>query len=213
MNTNVEPEARNAEPEGWWRSHSGRLPGWSESYFDLELSAEFIGDYEVQSIPGLLQTENYAKAQIGFGSAATEAAVARRARDRIARQDILRRANPPRLQAVIDEGALRRPIGGPDVMREQLRHLVHMAAHPAVTLQILPFDVGGHAALGGPFIILRLPGPDPREIVYLEQLNSAEYLDDAASVDGYLRVMDQLAAAARPPAETPGILEDLLAAI
>lgn len=213
MTVNTGAAARNTEPESWWRSHSGRLPGWGESYVDLELSAEFIGDYEVQSIPGLLQTENYATAQIRFGSAATEEAVARRARSRIARQEILGRANPPRLQAVIDEGALRRPIGGPDVMRGQLRHLIRMAAHPAVTLQILPFDVGGHAALGGPFIVLRLPGPDPRELVYLEQLSSAAYLDDEASVDAYLRVLDQLASAARPPSDTPAVLEDLLAAM
>lgn len=213
MNINIKPGARDAAPEGWWRSHSGVLPDWVKPYLGLELSAEFIGDFEVQFIPGLLQTENYAKAQIGFGDAAGEDAVARRARVRVARQDILRRANPPRLQAVIDEAALRRHIGGPDVMREQVRHLIDMAAHPAVTLQILPFDVGGHAALGGPFIILGLPGPDPRKVVYLEQLGSAAYLDDAATVDGYRQVMDQLAAAARPSAETTRILQDLLAEI
>ncbi|MCL2585792.1 MAG: DUF5753 domain-containing protein [Streptosporangiales bacterium] len=213
MNENMDPGARDRGPEGWWHSYSGVLPGWVEPYFGLELSAEFIADFEVQAIPGLLQTENYAKAQIGFGDASSEDAVTRRARARIARQDILRRAHPPRLQAVIDEGALRRLIGGPDTMREQVRHLIDMAAHPAVTLQILPFDVGGHAALGGPFIILRLPGPDAREVVYLEQLSSAEYLDDTEAVDGYLRVLDQIAAAARPPAETPRILQDVLAAI
>lgn len=210
MNANVESGVPHAEPEGWWRAYSGDLSDWVEPYFGLESSAEFIRDFEIQSIPGLLQTEDYAKAQIGFGDAATEGAVARRARARVARQDILGRANPPRLQAVIDEGALRRPIGGRDVMRGQVRHLIDMAAHPAVTLQILPFDIGGHAALGGPFIILRLPGPDPREVVYLEQLSGAEYLDDTAAVEAYLGVMDQLTAAARPPSATPGILRDLL---
>jgi hypothetical protein len=212
MNTNVESEARQVAG-GWWRSYSEVLPDWVEPYLDLESSAEFIRNFEVQSIPGLLQTENYAKAQIRLGAAPGADDVARRARARMTRQDILRRDNPPRLWAVIDEGALRRPIGGPDVMREQVRHLIDMAAHPAVTLQVLPFDVGGHAALGGPFIILRLPGADARDVVYLEQLSGAAYLDEAALVDGYLRVMDHLATAARPAAETPRILRGLLAAL
>lgn len=211
MNTNMEPGAQHAEPEGWWRSYSNVLSDWVEPYFGLESSAEFIRNFEVQSVPGLLQTENYARAQIGFGDAATVEAVARRARARITRQEILRRRNPPRLQSVIDEGALRRPVGGPGIMREQVRHLIGMAAHPAVTVQVLPFDVGGHAALGGSFTVLRLPGPDPRDVVYLEQLSGAEYLDEPAAVDSYLRIMDQLAATARPAAETPAILRDLLA--
>lgn len=213
MNVNMESGAQHAEPEGWWSSYSTVLSGWVEPYFGLESSAEYIRNFEVQSMPGLLQTENYARAQIAFGDAATAESVGRRARARITRQDILRRENPARLQAVIDEGALRRPIGGAEVMREQIRHLIDMAAHPAVTLQILPFDVGGHAALGGPFTILRLPGPDARDVVYLEQLSGAEYLDEAAAVASYLQVMDQLAATARPAAQTPAILRDLLATI
>lgn len=213
MNTNMEPGAQHAEPEGWWRAYSNVLSDWVEPYFGLESSAEFIRNFEVQSVPGLLQTENYARAQIGFGDAATAEAVDRRARARIIRQEILRRDTPPRLQAVIDEGALRRPVGGPGIMREQLRHLIDMSAHPAVSLQVLPFDVGGHAALGGSFTILRPAGPDRREVVYLEQLSGAEYLDEPAAVDGYRQVMDQLAATARPAAETPAILRDLLAAL
>lgn len=213
MNLNMEPGAPEADPGHWWRSYSSVLPDWVEPYFGLEVVAEAIQDYEVQSIPGLLQTENYAKAQISLGAVTTVDDVARRARARITRQDILRRPSPPRLRAIIDEGALRRSIGGPDIMREQVRHLIDMAAHPAVTVQVLPFDVGGHAALGGPFIILHLPGPDPREVVYLEQLSSAAYLDDAAVVDSYQQVMDQLAAAARPPSATARLLQDLLTAI
>jgi hypothetical protein len=187
------------------------LSDWVEPYFGLESEAEFIRGFEVQSIPGLLQTEHYAREQIKLGNAATEDAIDRRTRARIIRQDILRRENPVQLWAVIDEGALRRPIGGATVMREQIQHLIGMAAHPAVTLQILPFAVGGHPALGGPFTILGLPGPDPKAVVYLEQLSGAEYLGDTVAVDGYVKVMDQLTGSARPPADTPGLLADILA--
>lgn len=214
MNMNIGPGAAHAEPAGWWHSYSGVLSDWVQPYFGLESSAESIRAFEVQSIPGLLQTENYARAQIALGDAGSQEDVARRTRARMSRQDVLRRANPPRLWAVIDEGALRRPIGGADIMREQLRHLIDIAEHAAaVTLQVLPFDVGGHAALGGQFTILSLPAPAARDVVYLEHLSGAEYLNEAAAVDGYLRVMDRLSSEARPPADTPGLLRDVLARI
>jgi hypothetical protein len=211
MNVNMGPASGNSGAGEWWRPYAGVLSDWVEPYFGLESEAEFIRGFEVQSIPGLLQTEHYAREQIKLGNAATEDAIDRRTRARIIRQDILRRENPVQLWAVIDEGALRRPIGGATVMREQIQHLIGMAAHPAVTLQILPFAVGGHPALGGPFTILGLPGPDPKAVVYLEQLSGAEYLGDTVAVDGYVKVMDQLTGSARPPADTPGLLADILA--
>ena len=202
--------AREANTPGWWQGYSDILPHWVEPYFGLEAAASIIRIYELQFVPGLLQTADYARAIIRLGNASTEEDVTRRAEARIARQEILTRENPPRLWAVMDDGALRRSIGGKAVMREQIRHLARMCEHPAVTLQILPFQVGGHPAMGGPFTILRYSEPDLRDVVYIEQLTSALSLDKAAEVDSYLEVMEQLCLQAEPVANTPDILNSIL---
>jgi len=202
--------AREANTPGWWQGYSDILPHWVEPYFGLEAAASFIRIYELQFVPGLLQTADYARAIIRLGNASTEEDVTRRAEARIARQEILTRENPPRLWAVMDEGALQRSIGGKAVMREQIRHLARMCEHPAVTLQILPFQVGAHPAMGGPFTILRFSEPDLRDVVYIEQLTSALYLDKPAEVDSYLEVMEQLCLQAEPAGKTPQLLKAAL---
>jgi transcriptional regulator with XRE-family HTH domain len=199
--------AREANTPGWWQGYADILPHWVEPYFGLEAAASFIRNYELQFVPGLLQTEGYALSLIRLGNAPTEEDVQRRAEARMSRQDILRRETPPRVWAVVDEGALRRPIGGEKVMREQLKHLIDMCDHPAVTLQVLPFQVASHPAMGGPFTILRFSEPDLRDVVYIEQLTSALYLDKPAEVDSYLEVMEQLCLQAEPAAKTPEILK------
>jgi len=202
--------ARESNTPGWWQGYADILPHWVEPYFGLEAAASFIRNYELQFVPGLLQTQGYALSLIRLGNAPTEEDVLRRAEARMSRQDILRRETPPRVWAVVDEGALRRPIGGAKVMREQLKHLIDMCDHPAVTLQVLPFQVASHPAMGGPFTILRFSEPDLRDVVYIEQLTSALYLDKPAEVDSYLEVMEQLCLQAEPAARTPQILRDAL---
>ena len=202
--------ARESNTPGWWQGYADILPHWVEPYFGLEAAASFIRNYELQFVPGLLQTEGYALSLIRLGNAPTEEDVLRRAEARMSRQDILARETPPRVWAVVDEGALRRPIGGAKVMREQLKHLIDMCDHPAVTLQVLPFQVASHPAMGGPFTILRFSEPDLRDVVYIEQLTSALYLDKPAEVDSYLEVMEQLCLQAEPAARTPQILKDAL---
>ena len=202
--------AREANTPGWWQGYADILPHWVEPYFGLEAAASFIRNYELQFVPGLLQTEGYARSLIRLGNAPTEEDVLRRAEARMSRQDILRRETPPRVWAVVDEGALRRPIGGAKVMREQLKHLIDMCEHPAVTLQVLPFQVASHPAMGGPFTILRFSEPDLRDVVYIEQLTSALYLDKPGEVDSYLEVMEQLCLQAEPTTKTPQILRDAL---
>jgi transcriptional regulator with XRE-family HTH domain len=202
--------AREANTPGWWQGYADILPHWLEPYFGLEAAASFIRCYELQFVPGLLQTEEYARSLIRLGNAQAEEDVIRRAEARISRQDILRRDTPPRVWAVMDEGALLRPIGGGEIMRNQLEHLIDMCDHPAVTLQVLPFRVAGHPAMGGPFTILRFSEPDLRDVVYIEQLTSALYLDKAAEVDSYLEVMEQLCLQAEPAAKTPQILRAAL---
>jgi len=202
--------AREANTPGWWQGYSDILPHWVEPYFGLEAAASFIREYELQFVPGLLQIEDYARAVIRLGTLTSEDEIDRRAKARMSRQEILNRDDPPKLWAVLDEGALRRVIGGPTVMRAQLVHLIDMCDHPAVTLQMLPFSAGAHRAMGGPFTILRYTEPDLRDVVYIEQLTSALYLDKPTEVDSYLEVIEEVCLQADPSAKTPGTLKAVL---
>ena len=143
-------------------------------------------------------------------TAALRTSVQRRVELRMTRQELLTGPDAPRLWVVVDEAALRRPLGGRDVMRDQLTRLIEAAALPNVTLQVLPFHVGGHAAAGGPVTILRFPVPDLPDIVYLEQLSSALYVDKPEEVDHYLSVMDRLSLVATPAADSVAFLEQVL---
>jgi hypothetical protein len=203
--------ARKANTPGWWHAFSDVLSAWLEPYVGLEAAATVIRTYQIQFVPGLLQTEGYARALIRQGSAASEEEIARRSELRASRQDILRRPDAPQLWVVVDEGALRRPVGSRAIVREQLRYLVEMADHPAVTLQILSFRAGAHSAMGGPFSILRFAEPDLADVVYIEQLTSALYLDKPAEVDSYLEVMEQLCLQAEPADNTTTTLQQILA--
>jgi transcriptional regulator with XRE-family HTH domain len=203
--------AREANTPGWWHAYADILPTWLEAYVGLEAAASVIRTYEVQFVPGLLQTEEYARALIRLGTAASEEEIGRRTELRVSRQEILRGPNPPQLWAVVDEGALRRPVGGKDIVRRQLQHLIVMAEHPAVSVQILPFEAGPHPAMGGPFTILRFAEPDLHDVVYIEQLTSALYLDKRSEVDNYLEVMEQLCLQAEPAGNTVKMLSLILA--
>jgi transcriptional regulator with XRE-family HTH domain len=205
--------AREANTPGWWQGYADILPHWVEPYFGLEAAAAYIREYELQFVPGLLQIEEYARAVIRLGNLPSEDEVLRRAQARISRQEILDRENPPKLWAVLDEGALRRVIGGRDIMKAQLRHLIEMCDHPAVTVQILHISAGAHRAMGGPFTILRYTEPDLRDVVFIEQLTSALYLDKQTEVDAYLEVIEEVCLQAEASAKTPGILQAVLDAM
>jgi transcriptional regulator with XRE-family HTH domain len=202
--------ARESATPGWWHEYADILPNWVEPYVGLEAAASVIRTYQVQVVPGLLQTEGYARALIKVGDSPSEDDVARRSELRIGRQDVLNKALAPKFWTVIDEGALRRPVGGPEVMREQIRHLLDMCDHPAVTLQVLPFSIGAHSAMGGPFTVLRFAEPDLQDVVYLEQLTSAIYLEKATEVDSYTELMEQLCLQAAPAEVTPKVLAGIL---
>ncbi|HEY1624089.1 MAG TPA: helix-turn-helix transcriptional regulator [Streptosporangiaceae bacterium] len=203
--------AREANLPGWWHAYSDILPTWVEPYVGLEAAASIIRTYQIQFIPGLLQTDEYARALIGQGSAPSDEAVARSTELRVSRQEILHGPNAPQLWVVLDEGALRRPVGGRSIIRGQVQHLLTMAEHPSVTIQVLPFSSGAHSAMGGPFTILRFAEPDLQDVVYIEQLTSALYLDKPTEVDSYLEVMEQLCLQAEPAASTPDLLRKILA--
>jgi uncharacterized protein DUF5753/helix-turn-helix protein len=203
--------AREANTPGWWHRFGDVLPNWFQSYLGLEAAAALIRTYEVQFVPGLLQTKEYARSvvRLGHGRAHPEE-IERRVSVRIARQHVVTRPSPPQVWAVVDEAALRRPIGGAEVMRTQIEALIEATALPNVKLQVLPFHVGGHAAAGGPFAILRFPDEDLPDVVYVEQLTSALYLDKRDDVDHYAAAMESLCVQAEPPAHTADILRDLL---
>ncbi|GCE02090.1 MULTISPECIES: helix-turn-helix domain-containing protein [Embleya] len=203
--------AAEANAQGWWHNYNDILPSWFQVYVGLEEAASVIRTYEVQFVPGLLQTPEYARAVVIAGQPSASAAeVDRRVGLRMQRQSILYRDKPPRLWVVLDEAALRRPIGGRDVMRDQVRHLIEMAALPNVTIQIMPFRFGAHAAEGGPFLLLRFPESDLPDVVYLEQLTSALYLDKRDEVDAYTEVMDRLSVDGMPPDKSVDLLQRIL---
>jgi hypothetical protein len=203
--------ARQANTPGWWHRYGDVLPSWFQSYLGLEASAALIRTYEVQFVPGLLQTEDYARAVVllGHGRARPEE-IDRRVALRMQRQAILDRANPVQLWAVLDEAVLRRPIGSPQGMRAQLEALLEATTRPNIRLQIIPFDAGGHSAAGGAFTILRFPDQELPDVVYLEQLTSALYLDKRDDVEHYLDAMERLCVEANPPSRTPDTLRNLL---
>ncbi|MFV2100946.1 helix-turn-helix domain-containing protein [Micromonospora sp. LOL_024] len=204
--------AREANNPGWWHRYGDVLPSWFQSYLGLEAAAALIRSYEVQFVPGLLQTREYARAVVLLGHGGAGAAeIDRRVDLRMRRQDLLHRPHPPRLWVVVDEAALRRPIGGPQVMRGQLDALLETTRTPNVRLQVIPFAAGGHAAAGGAFTILRFGDQDLPDIVYIEQLTSALYLDKREDLDFYAVAMERLCVEAEPPERTPAILEGIIA--
>jgi transcriptional regulator with XRE-family HTH domain len=203
--------ARQANAQGWWHVYADIMASWFEAYVGLEEAASTVRAYEVQFVPGLLQTEAYARAvtMLGYADAPPEE-IDRRVNLRLARQKLLDGDDPLQLWAVVDEALLRRPLGGVAVMREQVRHLIELTSMRNVTLQVIPFYSGGHAAAGGPFSILRFAQPDLPDVVYLEQLTSALYLDKRDDVDHYLAVMERLCLEAEPAASTPEILNKII---
>jgi transcriptional regulator with XRE-family HTH domain len=191
--------AEQANEPGWWHRYSDTMPDWFSTYVGLEQAAKIIRTYEAQYVPGLLQTEAYAAAVVNLGEAVRADEVAKRVELRMHRQQLLHMPKPPEYWAVIDEAVLRRKLGGPQVMREQLDHILDVSKLPNITVQVVPFDRSDVAAVGGPFTLLRFAEPDLPDIVYLEQLNSALYLNKDVDVMNYLQIMNRLAAGALTP--------------
>lgn len=203
---------REANTPGWWQSYSDVTPNWFQRYLGLEATATLIRTYEVQFVPGLLQTEEYARAVVPLEpGAGRRDEVARRVRLRLERQQVLTRPDPPKLWALVDEAVLRRPVGGKQVMRDQLEALIGIVTKlPNVRLQVLPLAAGGNTAATGSFTILRFPQQDLPDMVYLEQLNSALYLDSRGDVDFYFDAVNRLSVDAPPLKDTVQILARMI---
>lgn len=201
--------ARQATEPGWWNRYTDLMPGWFHAYVGLEESASRIQTYELQFVPGLMQTEDYARAIASHGRPESASdGVQRRVTLRMQRQKLLARPDAPRLWAVIDEAVLHRPIGGRSVMLAQLERLLELTRLPNITLQVLPYRVSGYAAEGA-FTMLRFAAPTLPDLVYIEHLTGALYLDRREEVERYSRVVDQLTV----DAETPNHTRQLLAKV
>ncbi len=202
---------KEANLAGWWHSYSDVLPSWFPTYVGLEGAASLIRVYEVQFVHGLLQTEEYARAVVRRGMRdASEADVERRVALRLERQKYLVSEHAPELHIVLDEAALRRPYGDRDVMRGQLQHLIEMSERPNVRLQVMPFSFGGHSGESGAFTLLSFPESDLADIVYVEQLTSALYLDKPEDVAQYEKALTELQRDSPGPKESRDLLRGLL---
>jgi transcriptional regulator with XRE-family HTH domain len=199
--------AGQANQPGWWHQYQDVLPSWFQAYVGLEESAESIRSYDSQFIPGLLQTEDYATAVLALGDFSLDEA------ERLVflRKERQRRfaSGGLRLWAIVDEVALTRLVGSRQIMRAQLQHLSDVCEQPGFVLQVVP-DSAGAYLVPGSFSILRFAVPDLPDVVYVEQLTSAMYLDKPVDVDRYAKVMDKLSATAAPPEQSKEIIRALL---
>jgi hypothetical protein len=203
--------ARDASRPGWWHSYDDVLPPWFKTAVGLEEAAALIRAYEPQVIPGLLQTEGYIQAITAASFPAAPAGFSQRTVAlRLARQQLLSKADPPRYWVVMDETALRRPIGGPAIMREQFARLIDAAERPDITIQVIPFAAGWHPALYGMFNIFRFPGGQLPDIVYTEALTGSYYLSKPDETAKYTQALDQICAMAASPEHTITILRDTM---
>jgi Domain of unknown function (DUF5753)/Helix-turn-helix domain len=210
MRVRMLASVRHANAPGWWSKYGDLLPDWFEEYLGLEGAASVIRTFELQFVHGLFQTEAYARAVtlLGHKTAPAEE-LDRRVSLRLKRQDIFASPEPPQVWSVMDEAVLRRPVGGRVVLRGQLERLAEVASLPQVTIQVAPFGGGGHAAAGGSFTILRFAEPELPDVVYLEQLTSALYLDGREDVDHYREVMNELSTQALTPDCSARVLADI----
>lgn len=203
--------AEHANTPGWWQAYGDAVPAWFSPYLGLEQAAETIRTYEVQFVPGLLQTPGYARAVLAIGTDDNPALdTEQQVSLRIRRQQLLHRPSPPRLWAVIDEAVLHRLIGGPSVARAQLEHLIEMARLSHISIQVAPFSGGSRAVADGPVTLLRFPEAELPDMIYLEQHTTAVYLSKPAERLYYWNVLNRLVTEALPAADTEAILRQVL---
>jgi transcriptional regulator with XRE-family HTH domain len=202
--------AQEASTPGWWSKYDDVLPDWFESYLGLEGAASVIRTFQLQFVYGLFQTEAYARAvTLLDNKTASPEEIDRRVSVRLKRQSLLTSPEPPQVWSVMDEAVLRRPVGGRAVMCAQVAYLIEVASMPQVTIQVVPFARGGHAAAGGSFSVLRFAEPEVPDIVYIEQLTSALYLDSREDVDHYLEVVNDLSTQALTPDRSATFLAEI----
>ncbi|MEU3659916.1 helix-turn-helix transcriptional regulator [Streptomyces sp. NPDC032940] len=203
--------AEEANRPGWWQRYTDVLPDWFSLYVSLEGAARIVRSYEPHFVPGLLQTEEYARAVLDAGTIgnAGQEAVERHVALRMERQRLLDRPDPPHLWVIMDETVLRRPVSVHGrVMREQLDRLLEFAARDRVTLQVAEFEDGPHPGTYAPFTLFRFAEPELPDMVFTEYLTGALYLDSRAEVSTHLEVLDHMTARAASTQRTEKILRE-----
>nr|WP_202543261.1 helix-turn-helix transcriptional regulator [Streptomyces sp. SID8382] len=199
-----------ANKPGWWQRFHDILPDWFSVHVSLEGAAEMIRAYEPHFVPGLLQTQDYARAVMQTGAVGQSGTrqAERHVALRMERQTLLTRRDPPRLWVVMDETVLRRQVGSAAVMRRQIDQLLESVEMPQITLQISEFSTGHHPGTYGPFVLFRFAVPELPDMVYVEYLTGAVYLDERIEVASHLEAMDRMAAQAATARRTKEILRD-----
>lgn len=198
--------ARSAQLRGWWHGYSDVLPDWFEFYVGLEAEAAKVRTYEPETVPGLLQHEEYARAM--YRVTAGEGEIERKVSARMQRQELLYRQPAVELSAVLNEAVLLRPVGGPQVMSGQLDHLAKLAELPSVTIQVLPFAIGGHPAMTTPYVIIDFADAADEPVVYLDNLTLGQAFGDADHVATYTMVHEKLRELALAPEESVTRIRD-----
>ncbi|ACZ00218.1 helix-turn-helix domain-containing protein [Thermomonospora curvata] len=202
--------AKQARKRGWWQSYNDAIPNWFSVYVGLEQEASKIREYECEIIPGLLQTEGYIRAVMDAApTIPSDEEVERRVAVRLKRQELLENGDAPDVWVILNEAAVRREVGGPEVMREQLAHLVELSQLNTVTLQVLPFSAGAHPALQHGFTILGFAEPTDPDVVYVEYATGGLYLELRSEVDIYGTYFDHLRAKALAPDESRRLIMEL----
>ncbi|MEU0479580.1 helix-turn-helix transcriptional regulator [Streptosporangium sp. NPDC006013] len=199
--------SREARQRGWWQNYGDVLPGEYATLIGLEAEATSIRTYQQTLVPGLLQTADYARAVVAAtrpGDTAEE--IERRVSVRMERQKRLADDNPLELSVILGEGVVRQHVGTAEITASQLKYLAEAGQQPNIMIQILPYRAGAHQAMTGSFNIVSFPAPSDLDVIYLENMSSGLYLEDAADVRRYVAVFDYLRAAALSPADTAVML-------
>jgi transcriptional regulator with XRE-family HTH domain len=199
--------AKEASTRGWWHTYVGSIPEQYATYIGFEAEAEQIWSFEAAAVPGLLQTEAYARAMFqGGASRISEEEIARRVEVRMQRQKILEQPHPPKLWIVLDEAVVRRQVGGPRTLADQLGRIAEVAALPHVDIQVMPFAVGAHPGTPGSFIVLRFPEAADVPVVYIETMAGDLYPESQDDVSSVILAFDRLRAMALGPDDSAALI-------
>ncbi|OLF06170.1 transcriptional regulator [Actinophytocola xinjiangensis] len=201
---------RDAAIQGWLRQYHAELPEEYAAYISFEDEAQRVRNYESLLLPGLLQTERYARAVIrGVLPTATDAEVEDRVRARMERQAVLTKKSRLKLWAVVDEASLHRMVGGPEVMLDQLNHLASAMNEPNITLQVIRYSAGAHPGMPGQFSILEFADPMDTDLIYVDSMAGDFFLESDVKISHFRTSFDTLVAVAASPIDSASLIADL----
>jgi transcriptional regulator with XRE-family HTH domain len=201
--------ARQAKERGWWQAYTSAVPDWFQVYVGLETEASTIREYAAELVPGLLQTAGYYRAFL-MSIAPGDPGNDRKVEVRLARQERMTSDDPPGFWVVLNEAVIRRPVGGSQVMRQQLEHIAVVAELPNVTVQVLPFSAGAHPAMEGPYNILGFPDSHDPDVVYQENQSGSVYVEEAGEAERFSQMFSHLIAKALSPEDSIRLITDVM---